>query len=102
MMTPDISPAVPQRSPRPGTYTMLAAVAPALSSEPGCWPIAVTYSGLSERAGGVWTAQLDASRADSITMIIVRMVIGVLPDIANALRVPVWDIAAFAKALLGA
>jgi len=25
-----------------------------------------------------------------------------LPDIANALRVPVWDIAAFAKALLGA
>jgi hypothetical protein len=25
-----------------------------------------------------------------------------LADIANALRVPVWDIAAFAKALLGA
>lgn len=27
---------------------------------------------------------------------------GLLTDIANALRVPVWDIAAFAKALLGA
>jgi hypothetical protein len=26
----------------------------------------------------------------------------VYADIANALRVPVWDIAAFAKALLGA
>jgi hypothetical protein len=31
-----------------------------------------------------------------------RLIANNLTDIANALRVPVWDIAAFAKALLGA